>query len=53
MELKTFIDLRNLAAYLRGVAVCADEVEGEIMNQAADDIDKITANELPFELRSA
>lgn len=52
MELKTFIDLRNMAAYLRGVAVCADEVAGEIMDQVADDIDKVTADDLPFELRS-
>ena len=49
MELKTYIEIKNLAAYLRGLAHSAEEFE--MLVDTADKLDNIAENDLPYMLK--
>lgn len=51
MELKTYIELANLAAYLDGVAVMATTSEAVVLNDAANKLRAIVEEDLPYQLR--
>ncbi len=48
MNLKNYIGVKTLAAYLRGVARGAEE--GRVLEDAADTLEKILESELPWQL---
>jgi hypothetical protein len=49
MELKTYIEITTLAAYLRGVAQNSEEAD--VLNEAADRLIAIAEKDLPFQLK--
>ena len=49
MELKTYIEIKRLAAYLRGLAHSAEAYE--MLESAAKALDDIADNDLPYQLK--
>ena len=49
MELKTYIEINNLAAYLRGVAQNSEEAD--VLNTVATELLSIAEKELPYQLK--
>lgn len=49
MELKTYIEITALAAYLRGAAQNSEAAD--VLNKAADELLSITEKELPYQLK--
>ena len=51
MNLKNYIGVKTLAAFLRGVARGARGMEdGKVLEDAADTLEKILESELPWQL---
>lgn len=49
MELKTYIEIKNLAAYLRGLARSAEAYE--MLEAAANELDDIAESDPPYQLK--
>lgn len=49
MELKTYIEIKTLAAYLRGVAQNSEEAD--VLNKVADELIAITEKDLPYQIK--
>lgn len=49
MELKTYIEIKNLAAYLRGLAHSAEE--HEMLEATAKKLDDIAESDLPYQIK--
>lgn len=49
MELKTYIEITALAAYLRGAAQNSEAAD--VLNKAADELNSIAEEELPYQLK--
>ena len=49
MELKTYIEIKALAAYLRGAAQNSEAAD--VLNKAADELIAIAEKDLPYQLK--